>query len=108
MRMTRLVLTLLVAIGAALPGCKDEEPLGPVDASAPREGGSEVGSTGDGGAGDADGPPAALVIDCFKGTPKTHEELLNACWDETVAAVVGKPVKLPGGYKVGSPLPPLP
>jgi hypothetical protein len=79
----------------------------------PAVGGSTPGPdalAGDGGAptgdGSTDAPGAAstMTIDCFMGTPRTNEEFLNACWPDEVVAIVKAP-KLPGGYKVGMPLP---
>src|SRR5688572_13983224 len=116
-RLNALVLALALAVSACLAGCEDEEPLAPPDAAAapPRDGGADVAaSSPDGGAGSGDArpagdaPPAAVVIECFDGTPTTHEQFLNTCWAETVTVVVGKPIKLPGGLKVGGALPPPP
>jgi hypothetical protein len=106
--------------GVLTLGCTDETPTPPPDAAAspPRDGGADAARSGD--AGDAagassDGAANAAEVTsapsgpgCFAGRPRTHEELLNACWAETVTVIVAKPVKLPGGYVVGTPLPPLP
>jgi hypothetical protein len=94
--------------------------MAPPDAAAAvaRDGGAEAarpGDAGDAAGASADGAAMAPEVasapagpGCFAGTPRTHEELLNACWDETVTVIVAKPVKLPGGYVVGTPLPPIP
>jgi hypothetical protein len=112
MRRTKLALLLSAALAAApLAGCEDEAPLlsdAGAMGMARDAGAADIAATGDAGA-DGDGASsAAVVVECWKGTPTNHEELLNACWAETVTAVVAKPVMLPGGYKIGMPLPPPP
>jgi hypothetical protein len=99
---------LVVAVLAIAPlGCNDETVAPPpaIDAA------SDARVAGDGGASSdasSDVPASAEpIVDCFKGTAKTNEELLNACWPETVTSFVKKP-NLPGGYLVGMPLPPPP
>jgi hypothetical protein len=105
-------LGLLVGLVAlTLTACEDEAPLlGDASATVAKDGGTSDGSSSDAtsASGDAaEAGAASAVIDCFKGTPKTHEELLNACWGDTVVGV-SKTAVLPGGYTVGSPLPPPP
>jgi hypothetical protein len=96
---------LLAALAAlATVGCTDEKVPPPADA------GADAKPAGDGGAGDGSSDTPASgeqPVDCFKGTPRTHEELLNQCWPETVASFPKTP-NLPGGYQVGQPLPPPP
>lgn len=112
--MRRLVITCAIAaLGASIlaTGCSGEASPA-VDASFQFDGGTggAGGKPGDAAAqtpmladaGSVDvGPPP---IECFAGPPTTHEQILNACWPDSITAV-SKPVTLPGGYKVGEPLP---
>jgi len=92
---------LLLALAG--PACTDEIPAGSsADAGATGDAKADQGA-GD-GAVDVPVGASAPVFDCFSGVPRTHEELLNACWPETVTAIERK-VKLPPGYKSGAPLP---
>jgi hypothetical protein len=98
-------------LGAPLAACEDEQPLLPDAAasSSAADGGADAAPRDAGAAGGdaAEAGATSAVIECFKGTPKTHEELLNACWGETVVGV-SKTVTLPGGYVAGNALPPPP
>jgi hypothetical protein len=51
-------------------------------------------------------PDAAPVASCFSGTPATHDQLINACVDQSVT-VIKKTPSLPLMNPDGS-LPPLP
>lgn len=51
-------------------------------------------------------PDAAPVASCFSGTPTTHDQLINACVDQSVT-VIKKTPSLPLMNSDGS-LPPLP
>jgi len=99
-------LLLALALALCLPACSDEAPGSPP--SSPADAGTDA-RAGDGGgaASDAADSSAAVTIACFSGTPRTNEELLNACWPETVTAI-SKKAALPPGYAPGMTLPPLP
>jgi hypothetical protein len=94
---------LLLALALA-PACGDEAPTGN---PAPADAGSDARPADAGPDTAADVAASNAPPECFPGTPKTHEELLNACWPETVTAI-SKKTTLPGGYTVGAALPPLP
>ena len=100
---SRLLLALTLALGGA--ACSDETPGSPPPPAA--DAGSDARPGDAGAASDATASAGPPVIECFMGTPRTHEELLNACWPETVTAI-SKKAALPGGYTVGAALPPLP
>jgi hypothetical protein len=97
----------LAALLMAASGCHDETVAPPavVDAGSDARPAGEAGAATDTAASPAGTQPE--VIDCFMGTPKTNDELLNQCWPEDVVTFVKKPA-LPGGYTVGMPLPPPP
>jgi hypothetical protein len=104
---------LLLTLAAAL-GCDDSgaSVLGNVMVDVQYDAGPDARKAGDAlpaaGDGAAATPDAgAAPVACFSGTPTTQLQLLNACWSETTVAV-DKTVMLPGGYRIGDPLPPLP
>jgi hypothetical protein len=109
-----LLLSIAVALaGTTAAGCEDSTVGGNVMVAVQIDAGPDVrkGNDGqiptgpvDGGFGAEDAPAA---VACFAGKPTTHEQFLNACWADTVTAVT-KTATLPGGYKAGDPLPPLP
>jgi hypothetical protein len=105
--MRRVTLVLLLALSGPL-GCSDEAPAGTTSGDASTSDARAVGS--DAGAPDVTTDVAASTssepapIECFAGMPRTQDEILNACWPATVAAL-RKTVVLPGGYKLGDPLP---
>jgi len=109
-RRNPLAALALIAALACWTACTDEAPGagGGADAALP-DGGSKAGDGGapaDGG-GDVSVSSAPPPIECFKGTPRTNEEFLNACWPDTTTALT-RTATLPGGYKPGDPLPPPP
>jgi hypothetical protein len=90
---------LLLALLAGAPlACTDEKvaPPPPVDAGSDAR---AADASSDGPA--ANQPPA---VECFQGTPRTNDELLDACWPDTVTSFAKK-ANLPGGYLIGMPLP---
>jgi hypothetical protein len=40
---------------------------------------------------EVDAAPPVQVDDCFKGTPTTHDELINACVDQSVTRIIKYP-----------------
>lgn len=113
----RALLAAMALAGVLGSGCRDEDPPRLPDAAAmsARDGGADAGRDTAGSASGSDvaaaapeAGPAAVPLDCFKGKPTTHDELINACWDDTVTVILSKPVMLPEGYTIGAPLPPIP
>lgn len=63
---------------------------------------------GDGPAADVGATPDGPVTsECFSGTPVNNLDFLNSCPPTGVVAAPDKVVTLPGGLKVGDPLPAL-
>jgi hypothetical protein len=113
LRLPALRLAFGLALAAA-PGCSDEgDDVGNVMVGVGYDALPDLRKASDavllpatdGGVADPDGGPAAAP--CYAGTPTSQLQLLNACWAETTTAVE-KPVMLPGGYKIGDPLPAIP
>lgn len=110
--MDKWLRVLGLAAGMAVvmvPACDDEAPSNighstTGDAGSVHDGGVGNGG-GDGGKLSIDAPATQVAsIDCFKGTPKTNQEFLDACWPDTVAAVAKSP-RLPASYVQGTALP---
>jgi hypothetical protein len=97
----------ILLLALALPGaCSDEAPTGVSDAATSTDARAGDSGAASDGSGDALGA-SAPIIECFTGVPMTNDELLNACWPETVTAISRK-MTLPPGYKLGAQLPPPP